>query len=58
MAGMALIYDFHHNTYSKTICSCLKTFGSFAFSLAFCKSCKLQQFHHLLPTPDAFTLML
>lgn len=49
MAGMAFIYDFHHNTYSKTICSCLKTFGSFGSTLAFCKLCKLQQFHHLLP---------
>lgn len=55
MAGTALIYGFHHNTYSKTICSCLKTFGSFAFTLLFYKACKPQQFHHLLPTLGAFT---
>lgn len=56
MAGTALIYDFHHNTYSKTICSCFKTFGSFIFTLLFSKLYKLQQFHHLLPTPDEFIL--
>lgn len=55
MAGTALIYDFYDNTYSKTICSCLKTFGSYAVTLAFYKSCKPQQFHHLLPALDAFT---
>lgn len=56
MVGTALIYDFHHNTYSKTICSCLKTFCSFTFTLAFSKICKMQQFHHLLPTPGEFML--
>lgn len=55
MAGTALICGFCDNTYSKTICSCLKTFGSYDFTLAFCKSCKPQQFHHLLPALDAFT---